>query len=64
MSDQPTAERELCTTGIKFVWFIPSVDADMCLQITNVRELCTTCITFVWFIPIVDTDMGLQITTS
>ena len=37
--------RELCTTGITLVWFIPSVDTDMCFQTTTLWELCTTCFT-------------------
>ena len=37
--------------------FVPSVDADMSLQITTRCELCTTGITLLWFIPSVDMDV-------
>ena len=55
--------RELCTTGITYVWFIPSMKTDMFLQTTTSWELCTTAVTFVWFIPSVDKDKSLQTTT-
>ena len=50
--------------NLAWVWFLASVNEDMCSKMGHLNKASATCITFVWFFSTVNSQMGFQVCWS